>query len=221
MADFELPKTTDGHLASPLNNVVEAQELLFDSLTIGSPLSDWAKLRAQDFGETVRPRHLYVVGKEGKPHVVAWLQRSGLNLETGEPYSFYHVACDCMPEAEMREEPEMMFSCEGLGKAIVRRAKETRDFYGLPVILPVSSEEKMGSGGKQIVVSTLLYILERDQLHPETWVANYFNGRHELPILSVVFNRDNEELVEYAKLLEETGVIEVENDTTIRLSQAA
>jgi hypothetical protein len=197
------------------DHIVEAQKLLFNG-----PLADWAKIRSDDFAETVKPKHLFIESKDGRPHNVAWLYRSGLDFDTGEPYSFHHVACDCMSEAELREDPELMFSCEALGSALMKRAQQVRGYYGLPEILPVSSEQKMGTGGKQLVISTMVYIMERDQAHPDSWVANYINGRHELPLLSVVLSRDVDEIAEYASMLEEAGKLEIDNGSTIRLSQS-
>ncbi len=201
-------------------NVVAAERLFFDGSTVDSPLADWARLRGQDFGETIVPRQLHIVGKNGKPHTVAWLHRSGMDLNTGEPYDYHHLACDCMPQAEIEGSMAGMFACESLSTALLGRAQTIRAEFGLPDILPADPTARMWTGGKQIVVSTMLYILERDRLHPESWMANYMSGRHELSLLSLVLNREVAELAMYAEILQEAGKVEVNNATTVMLAAA-
>ncbi len=160
------------------------------------PLADWARERREMYLEVADPMHLYFGFKEGQPHTAAWIFRHLMDGETGQTHWMFHVACDCMPEADSLDEPDIMYSCEVLAEALIDRAMTE----GTKFIRPDLGQ-------------SILDILEQDRKDPKRWVANYINGQHEVPMLALMLGRHPDDVTEVAHDLEEFGAIELEEET--------
>lgn len=170
---------------------LEKQERVF-----AGPLADWARDRSMLEGDFIRPIHLAVAEKSGEPHNVAWLQRSLLDMDSGEVTCFYHVACDCMPAADFNGDPNIMFGCSALANMLVIRGYQVSGYF------PHNTIEE-----------GIIDVLRKDREHPQGWVANYINGQHEIVVLSVVLGHSQKEILDAAYYLAKSGEVQLLSDS--------
>ena len=194
------------------------------------PVAQWANDRIRKFGETIVPRQVYVEQPPYKrPHRVAWIYHEGRNTETGQEFSMHHVACDCSGDIENANSPqerqEIVDNCPGLVPVLAKQADLVNADYAINQImegLPYYQKEPMEEQTPKVqefVARSILYLLEHDYRHPESWIANIENGWTLTNLMADVLKvKQNDIDWVTSEILEPEGSITVEG-VVISLSQ--
>lgn len=172
-------------------------------LNFRGELADYANDRAL-LGDEIDPVHLYILPDEQGPHNVAWVHRTKIDLTDGEVSEGYHIACDCLPRAELEDDVEAMFSCRALINALFIRAAQVRGEFDL---------SRDAAKRKAII-----RLLKRDHNVPETWPANTGQGEHLISLMSVILMEKTAVVQGYADYLASEGKIIFDDNETIRLN---
>lgn len=191
------------------------------------PVAEWAEERMSKIGETIVPRHVYVDSVDNKDHRVAWVYHDGIDMETGQSFCMHHVACDCSLEvdraANEEERQEIIGNCPALVNVLRKRAQFINATYSMDTIIgemydPERPAEKQSSATQHFVVRSLVYVLEHDYRHPESWMANVESGWNMVGLLSNILHLRYEDVQWYAELLASQELVETDG-TVVSLSQ--
>jgi hypothetical protein len=183
------------------------------------PVAEWAAQRMEGLGETIVPRHVYTdYSDTPEGHKVAWVYHDGIDMETGSTFCLHHVACDCYLKAEnlSGEEKEFVLGeCESLKRVLEKRAVLVNATYGVANVIdrmydherlaPEQSDETQA-----FVQGSLLYMLEHDYRHPESWVANVESGWNLIRLLARVMEIRYEDAKWFAADLAEKEMVETD-----------
>jgi hypothetical protein len=193
------------------------------------PVAEWAEDRMRKFGETIIPRHVYVEPTAEGPHRVAWIYHDGIEIRDGEMVTFcmHHVACDCSPEAEkaesQEEKEEILGSCSALESVIRKRAYLVNATYGMENILSRNYDHdrpahEQSSPTQDFVLRSMLYLLEHDYRHPESWIANVESGWDLINLMANVMQLRPEDIRWFAGELQEKKMVQTDGQV-IELTQ--
>ncbi|MBX4201652.1 hypothetical protein KW803_02025 [Candidatus Saccharibacteria bacterium] len=187
------------------------------------PVAEWAEERTKLFGDVVISRMVFVEPGKKEDHRVAWVYRSGIDLETEETFARHHIACDCSLEADRDDELERIFQCQHLMGVLNKRAWQISATYGAEDILrtipDLPEEALLGYEhgheifGREFSLRALSSILDHDFRHPDSWVANVIDGEHQASLMALIFQQDPAEIHQVAEILERGGVVEIDGDT--------
>lgn len=193
------------------------------------PVAHWANDRMRRFGETIIPRHVYVEQKPyGKPHRVAWVYHDGFNIDTGVPFCMHHIACDCTPDVDrvddLEEKQRIMNECDALLPVLDRQAELINYTYGVTKLLealsfmPGAPMEEQNAEVQNFISRSIVYVLEHDYRHPESWMANVESGWNLINLQARVFQISPADLGWLAEALASQEVVETDG-VVIELSQ--
>jgi hypothetical protein len=186
----------------------------------------WAEEAERRYGDSVNPVMTYV---ESGPHRVAWVYHEGVDWQTGERFSTFHIACDCMTGVEGNSPQASVDSILGCGavlRALQRRAAFVGHKYRTGEILtalrdPETGDFEQPNSFHSFAVKTICSILELDARHPAEWPGNVISGQHRVSVLSTLFQLHPEVVKWYGRLLEESGVIEDFDGEVLKLRPEA
>lgn len=193
------------------------------------PVAHWANDRMRMFGETVVPKQVYIEQTPyKKPHRVAWVYHDGFNIDTGEPFCIHHIACDCSPEVDrvdsVEEKQEIMNECPALIPSLDRQAQLINSAYHISEVLTALSYEpgvsmyRQNPNVQNFVARSIVYMLERDYLHPQDWMANVESGWNLISLEARIFGLSSEDIEWLAQTLALEGILETDG-THLELSQ--
>ncbi len=182
------------------------------------PMLKWATQREQQFGDLVLSRVVYKEVLFNNPHRVAWVYHENLDFESGEHNKGHHILCDCIVEAEIEDDIDLMFKCSALQTVLEKRAWLISNKFRMSEIFGAYSDEEVDDFeqnpyARELALRTIAYLLEYDQLHPEGWVANVVSGQHHASLLALIMQQPPEIVRWYAEMLESTGEIEFDGET--------
>lgn len=159
-------------------------------------------------------------------HNMGWLNREGIDSDTGDLYSYHMAFCDCLPLAEGLEQPSLMLECPYFVHGLLGRAHAIRGDEALQTLLEdepnYEAAARFGLSNFDFVdpriIEGIMYLLKHDKAHPEAWVGNCKSGSHEIVLLSQILGLPLEETKLYAMLMEEIGLTESPNGVDIQLA---
>lgn len=222
-------------VATPLVDQEEVHEFVggrypvpdLDPLLMSPGLEDWRQERQDYLGEIVIAKVVEFDDESRRRHCTAWLRRTGMDDETLQDYDYYQVACDCLPGAEASGEIGKIFGCNALQRAFNRRAKMVDQAFRHSETLVQKIEYdhrkekvRLSAGGKRMLEDYTLSLLDHTLQHPEIWIANHVGGSHNLVLLAMVMGREVDEMQKTAKSLEDRGLVELEGDTNVKLTES-
>lgn len=190
------------------------------------PVADWAHERMEKYGETIIPRHVYVESVGQSEHRVAWIYHDGMELRDDEMVTFcmHHVACDCSPEVEKaeteEEKQEIIGDCPALKNVLRKRAHLVNATYGMDNILSLIYDQdrpahEQSSATQHFVIRSILYLLEHDYRHPESWIANVESGWDLINLMANVMQLRPEDVRWYAELLQEEKMVQTDGQVIV------
>jgi hypothetical protein len=191
------------------------------------PVAEWANERMNSLGETIVPRFVYIDQLPDEQHRVAWVYHDGINMENAESFKIHHVACDCsgaVDRAETQEEKqEILGNCQSLLRVLDRRAALINAAYGMDNVFDTlynSDEpaEEQNSKAQHFAIRSMVYMLEHDYRHPESWMANVESGWMLINLMARVMHLRVEDVQWYAELLESQEIVETDG-VAVSLSQ--
>lgn len=193
------------------------------------PVAHWANDRMRMFGETIIPRQVYVEQPPYKrPHRVAWVYHDGFDVNTGESFQMHHIACDCSGEIDRVDDPEekqrIMDSCPALLPVIEKQADLVNATYGVDLVLAAlpyygkTPMEEQSPETQHFVTRSIVYMLEHDYRHPESWIANVESGWTLINLMAKIFKIKPEDIEWLAEALATQEVVETDG-VVISLSQ--
>lgn len=210
-----IPEEEVYRLTGKIAPIVELQPNGFEG-----PLADWAQRRNDVLGETIVPRYVTKERIDGSPHHIAWIYRAGQDRQTDESYEYHHIACDCSPRADELNDWAHVFLCEGVFRAIRRRAYQINTFYGMEKAFDYFKTDKEDLGlspnGRVFLQDTIMELLKYDHLHPEGWMANTVAGVHHVKLLSYITQQHPKYVTESVISLQSGGSV-IFDDGTVRL----
>ncbi len=189
------------------------------------PVAEWADYRGVVFDEIVAPVISLPEANGDEIHRVAWVYHAERDPETHVVCSeHHHIACDCSMMAELSGEPESIYECDVLQKALNRQAGLVRGTLLLDKILRTcrDSEESRTQATfdrRAIVAETIIWILKQDAQHPESWMGNIISGEHTVSLLGLITQEPPEELRPLLEDLEEDGRLDLDEEV-VRLRAA-
>jgi len=188
-----------------------------ESFFIGD-IAEWARHRQRQIGDLIVPKHMYIEWVYGERHNAAWLEHSGRDQDTGEPYHMHHIACDCIrhESPEIIEDDLTSLTCPVLYNALTERARLVDRKFRIHEML----SELDGLGVDEyhdMVLGVMENTLVRDQMHPDQWFGNAISGQHRSSLMSEILHIPVETVQMYADILELKGKIERDGDI-IRLA---
>lgn len=190
------------------------------------PIAEWADYRSTAFNEIVAPVMTFPEGSGDELHRVAWVYHAERDPGTGEVIRHnHHVACDCSMMAELSGEPDSIFECPTLQKTINRRASLIRGTLMLDRIFRacIDSEDSRSTvtlNRYDIASETIMWVLQQDKVHPESWMGNVTSGEHSVSLLGLILQEPPEKVRSLVEDLEDDGRIESYGEV-IRLPLAA
>lgn len=198
-------------------------DTFYRDMLFTGPVGAWADTRKGKFGEYITPRHMYVTNW-GTPdeHHVAWIHHAGLqDFEGLEPYSSYHVVCDCAVESEDSALPTDMLECEELWDAVADRAEFWSRQYLIPEVLGALSLQEVDEeaptplsvNGQELLMSSMLGFLDMERRHPQKWFGNLISGRLEIETLARLTDQPRDELAPFIAMLQDGGYLESDGQT--------
>lgn len=181
------------------------------------PVAQWAEERAEKFGDTVIPRHVYMEVQNGRSHRVAWVYHRGYNLDTEEGYEEHHIACDCLLQIVEQDRNEVMKECPAIFNTLTKRAAFVNFTYKTDEIARSLANPDLGDFEQpktyhEINLKTMAMVLEHDLRHPEAWMANWVNGINHAGSMSVILQLPREVVCWYAENLQEAGYIDFDGE---------
>jgi|GEM_PF-7108398 len=191
------------------------------------PVADWAEKRMRDLGETIVPRLVYSVPTKSGNHKVAWVYHDGFEISTGEGYCLHHIACDCSSEIEAAEsdeqKQEIIGDCKALSQVLGTRADMISSTYGIDTVLNAYYDPERTAGEQspemqEFALRSIVYVLEHDYRHPESWMANVESGWTLVNLMASIMHMRPEDIGWYADMLQENEVVATDG-VAISLSQ--
>lgn len=192
------------------------------------PVAEWANERMHNFGETIVPRHVYIEPTaSGEEHRVAWIYHDGLDLDAQQSFCMHHVACDCSQAVDNAETPkekqEIIGNCQPLINVLNKRAWFINTTYGMDNVFssfydPERPAYEQTSEAESFAVSSIMYMLEHDYRHPESWMANVESGWTLINLVAKVMNLHPEDVQWFTELLKTQDLVETDG-VVISLSQ--
>jgi hypothetical protein len=183
-------------------------------------LADWARYKEM-YGERVTARHL--ISLDGEQEGVLWVEREGIDLETGRVYVKHHLVCEHVAEAVKQGDARVMLSCKGLWEGMMARARQIREedealklALNIPSNLLSAAELRMKDGDPRIVRG-IMHLVTVDLNSPNSWgAANMIAGRHEIPVVADVLDIELDETALYAQRLHERGLVSLQDGAIIQ-----
>lgn len=189
------------------------------------PVAEWANYREAVFNDSVTPIVTIPEGDGDDIHRVSWVHHSWLDRETESMHDQYHIACDCSMMAELEGDPDSIFECPTLQKTLNRRASLIRGTLLLDKIFRAcrdseDSRSQVTLDRQFFVVETIMWIMERDRSHPDSWVGNVASGEHTASLLGLILQEPPDNVRAIAEDLVDEGRLEFDGEI-VRLPQAA
>jgi hypothetical protein len=214
------PQFSNSEVAETIGNSKSVRKLGPNEFS--GPVSSWAKDRERIYGETIVPRHVYVIDlPKGQKHRVAWVYHEGFTPDN-MPFCQHEIACDCSGEIEELYSPEekeaVIEECPGLMPALelqalaVNKALQIDDI--LQHALKFHKETPMDEQPELIqafVGASLFHLLKNDYLYPRSWIANVESGWTMTALASKVLNVPGEGVEWAAGELEQQDIVQIES----------
>jgi hypothetical protein len=227
----------EGFVNAPMYSTDEVAETIgvskkvrkLESNEFSGPVAAWANDRARVFGETIIPRHMYIVElPKGRKHMVAWIFHEGFT-ERNEPFCMHHIACDCSGDIErtqdLEEKQEIIRDCPGLQPALEYQARAVNSALRIEEMLyynlgyyPKASMEEQKDAVQDFVGASILHLLKIDYEYPRSWIANIESGMALVNLVAKVHMVAPEDVNWLAEQLQEEDEVATDGQV-IALSQ--
>lgn len=183
------------------------------------PVAEWADRRMRNIGETIVPRQVYIVPLAQEDHRVAWIYHDGIDIDTEETFCLHHIACDCSAEVDSapteEEKQAIIANCSALTNVLAKRAHFINATYGMDNIFnSIYDREKpayeQSSSTQHFAIRSIMYVLEHDYRHPESWMGNVESGWNLIGLLSNIMQLRREDVQWYTELLASQELVETD-----------